>query len=91
MKIGMHRNHARKPIVHSNLHNWDEKSQKTRCREPRAPTIHIPIVATLTATSAVTDNSVFVWATASVMTPVIIPGLAANNISGVMDGFRLRP
>jgi len=54
-------------------------------------TIHITAVATATATSAVTGNSSFAWATASVMTPVIVPGLAANRISGVIDRFSSAP
>ena len=48
-------------------------------------TIHITAVATATATSAVTGSSSFAWATASVITPVIVPGLAANKITGVID------
>ncbi len=50
-------------------------------------TIHIIAVATATATNAVSGSCVFAWATASVMTPVIVPGLAANKISGVIDRF----
>src|SRR5262245_12852808 len=49
--------------------------------------IHITTVATATATSAVTGSSNLVWTTASVMTPVIVPGLAANKINGVSDRF----
>jgi hypothetical protein len=49
--------------------------------------IHITTVATVTATSAVTGSDSFVWTTAIVMTPVIVPGLAANKITGVSDRF----
>ena len=54
-------------------------------------TIQITAVVTATATSAVTGSSSFAWATASVMTPVIVPGLAANKISGVIDRFSSAP
>jgi hypothetical protein len=47
--------------------------------------IHITSVATATATSAVTGSHSFVWMTAMVMTPVIVPGLAANKSTGVSD------
>jgi len=43
---------------------------------------HITTVATTTATSAVIGSASFVCATASVITPVIVPGLAANKITG---------
>jgi hypothetical protein len=36
--------------------------------------------ASSTATIAVTGSGSLVWTTASVMTPVIVPGLAANKI-----------
>jgi hypothetical protein len=49
--------------------------------------IHITTVATATAASAVTGSCSLVWTTASVMTPVIVPGLAANKITGVSDRF----
>ena len=48
-------------------------------------TIHITTAANATATSAVTGRSSFEWETARVMTPVIVPGLAANRIKGVSD------
>ena len=48
-------------------------------------TIHIMAVATATATSAVTGSCNFAWATERVITPVIVPGLAANKITGVID------
>ena len=57
---------------------------------PRATstiTIHITTAATTIATSAVIGSASFACATASVMTPVIVPGLAANRISGVSDRF----
>ena len=44
--------------------------------------IHITATATEIATSAVIGNSGECWAVASVMTPVIVPGLAANRITG---------
>src|SRR6187455_481665 len=44
-------------------------------------------VATITATSAVTGNVSLVCVAASVMTPVIVPGLAANIINGASDTF----
>src|SRR6187455_3058142 len=44
-------------------------------------------VATITATSAVTGNVSLVCVAASVITPVIVPGLAANMISGASDTF----
>src|SRR4029079_9641539 len=50
-----------------------------------AITTHITTVATTTATSAVTGSANFACATASVMTPVIVPGLAANRITGPSD------
>jgi hypothetical protein len=53
-------------------------------------TIHITPVATATATRAGTVSSSFAWATARVMTPVIVPGLAANKITGVIDCFSSR-
>ena len=54
-------------------------------------TIHMTAAATPTAISAVTGSSSRAWATASVMTPVIVPGLAANKISGVIDRFSSAP
>ena len=42
-------------------------------------------VATAMATSDVTGNFIRMWATESMMTPVIVPGLAAKRISGVSD------
>jgi hypothetical protein len=58
---------------------------------PRRATIriksHITLVATATATSAVTGIPDFACATESVMTLVIVPGLAAKRISGVRDGL----
>src|SRR5262245_56049712 len=45
----------------------------------------------LTATSAITLSSSFAWTTARVMTRVIVPGLAANRISGVIDRFSSAP
>jgi len=44
-----------------------------------------------TATRAVTGSASFVCATASVMTPVIVPGLAANRISGVSERVSAAP
>ena len=41
--------------------------------------------ATAIATRAVTGRSNPVWAAESVMTPVIVPGLAAKRINGVKD------
>ena len=46
---------------------------------------HLTAVATATATSAVTGSCNFAWATERVITPVIVPGLAANKITGVID------
>ena len=54
-------------------------------------TTHITIADTTTATSAVTGSACFECATASVMTPVIVPGLAANKINGVSDRFSAAP
>ena len=54
-------------------------------------TAHITATATATATSAVVGSANFACATASVMTPVIVPGLAANKISGVSDRFSTDP
>src|SRR5690242_14459340 len=42
-------------------------------------------LATTTAAKAVIGNPNRVWAAASVMTPVIVPGLAANRIKGIKE------
>src|SRR5262245_16065228 len=47
--------------------------------------IHVTALATATATRAVTGKPSRVWAAESVITPVIVPGLAANRIKGVRD------
>ena len=46
---------------------------------------HVRALATTTATRAVTGNPNLVLAADSVITPVIVPGLAANKIKGVRD------
>ena len=46
---------------------------------------HVRTLATATATRAVTGKPNRVWAAESVITPVIVPGLAANRIKGVKD------
>ena len=50
---------------------------------------HVTSVATATATNAVTGNPEPEWATDRVITPVIVPGLAANRISGVNEDLSL--
>ena len=46
---------------------------------------HVKTLATATARRAVTGKPKLVWAAESVITPVIVPGLAANRIKGVKD------
>src|SRR5262249_39980258 len=46
---------------------------------------HVTPLANATATRAVTGKPSRVWAAESVITPVIVPGLAANRIKGVRD------
>jgi hypothetical protein len=57
---------------------------------PRRPTStiksHITVVATAAATRTLTGIPDFPCATESVMTPAIVPGLAAKRINGVSDG-----
>jgi len=55
----------------------------TRAMMTRAS--QVTALATTTATRAVTGIFNLVWAAASVITPVIVPGLAAKRISGVRD------
>ena len=54
-------------------------------RETRNKTSHVTRPATAIATRAVTGRSSPVWAAERVMTPVIVPGLAAKRTSGVKD------
>ena len=54
-------------------------------RETSNKTSQVKTPATAIATRAVTGRSNPVCAAESVMTPVIVPGLAAKRISGVKD------
>ena len=54
-------------------------------RETSNKTNQVKRPATAIATRAVTGRSNPVWAAESVMTPVIVPGLAAKRTNGVND------
>ena len=54
-------------------------------RETSNKTSQVTRPATAIATKAVTGRSNPVWAADRVITPVMVPGLAANRMSGVND------
>ena len=82
-----------------NAHRQDDQSHEPRkgiranppswalpaTRVTRKRTSQVTSPATATATKAVTGRPNPVWAAESVMTPVIVPGLAAKRINGVND------
>ena len=63
----------------------DPPSLALAARETSNKTSQVRRPATAIATRAVTGRSNPVWAAESVMTPVIVPGLAAKRINGVKD------
>lgn len=65
----------------------DPPSLALAARETRSKTSQVKIPATAIATRAVTGRSNPVWAAESVMTPVIVPGLAAKRTNGVKDAL----
>src|SRR5262245_3527125 len=46
---------------------------------------HVTVLATTTAARAVVGKPNRVWAAERVITPVMVPGLAANRIKGIRD------
>ena len=63
----------------------DPLSLALAARETSNKTSQVKRPATAIATRAVTGRSNPVWAAESVMTPVIVPGLAAKRTNGVKD------
>ena len=63
----------------------DPPSLALAARETSNKTGQVTRPATAIATRAVTGRSNPVWAAESVITPVIVPGLAAKRTNGVKD------